>query len=81
MVQPIERMCLILLMNYNFQNFWGQELLRAVFKNLCKPHVSPLGVRRGGSLWDAVPNEVRDARLALGRTKKDDRQDGVGGTF
>jgi hypothetical protein len=37
----------------------------------------------GRTKWgvDAVPNEVRDARLALGRTKKDARQDKVGGTF
>jgi len=34
-----------------------------------------------GLLEDAVPNEVRDASLTLGRTKKDARQDGVGGTF
>jgi hypothetical protein len=30
---------------------------------------------------DAVPNEVRDARLALGRTKKEARQDKVKGLF
>jgi len=26
-------------------------------------------------IWDAVPNEVRGARLTLGRTKKEARQD------
>jgi len=30
---------------------------------------------------DAVPYEVRDASLTLCRTKKDARQDGVGGLF
>jgi hypothetical protein len=35
----------------------------------------------GRTFRDAVPDEVRDARLALGRTKKDARQDKVGGTF
>jgi len=31
--------------------------------------VVALSVSRGVSLWDAVPNEVRDTSLSLGTTK------------
>jgi hypothetical protein len=52
---------------------------------LCRPERSegspPGDPVQNEVMRDAVPNEVRDARLALGRTKKDARQDKVGGTF
>ena len=35
----------------------------------------------GMTSWYAVPKEGRTARLALGRTKKDAQQDGVGNFF
>jgi len=40
------------------------------------PRLKPRGL-----LGDAVQNEVRDARLALGRTKMGARQDKVGELF
>ena len=37
----------------------------------CRPRRKPRGLLLGTPFrpWDAVPNEVRDARLALGRTE------------
>jgi hypothetical protein len=52
----------------------------------CAPEASAEGSPPGDPVpnevrGNAVPNEVRDARLALRRTKKEARQDKVGGTF
>jgi len=49
----------------------------------CRPEPTFFRPERseGSPPWDPVPNEVRDASLSLGRTKKDARRDKVGGTF
>jgi hypothetical protein len=56
---------------------------RALF--FCRPERSegspPGDPVQNEVMRDAVPNEVRDARLALGRTKKDARRDKVGDFF
>jgi hypothetical protein len=46
----------------------------------CAPRNDMPGRRPERSvLWDAVPNEVRDASLSFGRTKKYAREEKVGG--